>query len=159
MLHIILNDEILETHESRPEGWFNEEYDASWMESELAREIVKGVDLTEYIDGDYFKSPVFGGIPARSLSTGCKALLVLLNIDDIVMSGERMGDNCLEYVLKIAEIKDIWISMHHWMPFPEPFNIMLDDLGIFVTSLNELLWYYARGVKSEFKEYPKELLG
>ena len=49
--------------------------------------------------------------------------------------------------------------MHHWMPFPEPFNIMLDDLGIVVTSLNELLWYYARGVKSEFKEYPKELLG
>lgn len=159
MLHIILNDEILETHESRPEAWFNEAYEQEWMDSELVREIVNGVDLTEYVDGDYFRSPVFGGIPARSLSTGCKALLVLLNIDDIVMSGERMGDNCLGYVLKIAELKDIYVSMHHWMPFPEPFSIMLDDLDIVVTSQKELLWYYMRGLKSEFKRYPKELLG
>lgn len=65
--------------------FFYSNYEQSWFQSDLARKIVKEIDNTEYVDGDYFKSPVFGGISAQRLSSGVKSMLILLNCDNVIV--------------------------------------------------------------------------
>lgn len=115
-------------------GYFDGVYEQNWFSSDLAREIVKGIDNTEYIDGEYFQSPVLGGIPPRDLSSGCKGVLLALNEDDIILSGERFGDNCCEWLLEVAKLKDVTISLNHIMDFKEPFSIRILNTNRVVTN-------------------------
>ena len=70
-----------------------------------------------YISGEYIQSPVLGGISPRDLSSGCKALLILLNEPDKIVSGDRMGDNCYPVLLKMAESADYTITLCHLIDF------------------------------------------
>lgn len=119
--------------------YFDGMYEQSWFQSDLAKEIIKGVDKSNYISGEYIESPVFGGISPRDLSTGCKTLLVLLNEDNVVVSGERMGDNCYPWLLRIAEQKDITITLCHNVEIPEPFEIRNLNTGKILTKTVEIL--------------------
>lgn len=147
MLNIIVDSfsNEIENEITNPGGYFDATYEQSWFQSDLARKIIKGIDDTEYISGEYFESPVFGGIPPRDLSTGCKATLLLLNEDGIVVRGERFGDNCAIWLLKIADIKDITISLNHVLKFPEnvEFKVHFNNTGKIVTNykdyINELV--------------------
>lgn len=141
MLNIVLWSRGLQCKNRIAEvsSYFDAQYETEWFQSDLAKAIVKAIDDTEYIKGEYFESPVFGGISPRDLSTGCKGLLLLLNEDDIVVSGERFGNNCAEWILRIAEMKDITISIHHVLKFPEPFNIYCMNTGKILTSYKEYI--------------------
>ena len=119
--------------------YFDAMYDATWLQSELARQIIKGVDDSEYIAGEYIESPVLGGISPRDLSSGCKALLILLNENNIIVSGERMGDNCFPWLLKIAEKKDVTITLCHNVTLKEPFTVNNLNSGRIITSNVELM--------------------
>ncbi|MGN0507441.1 MAG: DUF4869 domain-containing protein [Lachnospiraceae bacterium] len=119
--------------------YFDAMYDATWLQSELARQIIKGVDDSEYIAGEYIESPVLGGISPRDLSSGCKALLILLNENNIIVSGEKMGDNCFPWLLKIAEKKDVTITLCHNVTLKEPFAVNNLNSGRIITSNVELM--------------------
>lgn len=118
--------------------YFDAQYEQSWLQAPLAKEIIRDVDASEYVSGEYIESPVFGGISPLMLSTGCKALLLLLNEDDIIVSGERMGDNCFKWALKIAERKDITITLNHMVELEEPFKVVSLNTGKEITSNSEL---------------------
>lgn len=139
MLNIILWTRGLrvENRIAEVSNYFDAQYEVGWFSSQLAKDIIKGIDDTEYIKGEYLESPVLGGISPRDLSTGCKATLLLLNEDNIVVSGERFGDNCAEWILKIAELKDITISLHHVLKFPEPFRIKCINTGNILTTYKD----------------------
>lgn len=109
--------------------YFDAQYEQSWFQKPLAREIINDIDKSEYVSGEYIESPVLGGISPLLLSTGCKALLLLLNEDDIIVSGERMGDNCFKWVLEIAKEKDITITLNHGVKFEEPFCVISLNSG------------------------------
>lgn len=108
---------------TKPSSYFDLVYDKSWLTSSLAQDIIRGVDLSEYVEDECIRSPLYGMIPPRMLSSGCKSLLILLNEDDTIISGARMGDNCCKWLLEIGNIKDITITLNHYMEFPEPFHI------------------------------------
>lgn len=103
--------------------YFNSVYTKKWLNNDLAKQIIKDIDRTDHIQDEFLMSPVLGGISPRDLSSGCKALLLLLNRPSVIVSGERMGDNCVVWLLEIGRMQDITITLHHCMKFPEKFQI------------------------------------
>lgn len=124
--------------------YFDAVYDASWLQSEMAKKIIRVVDSSEYIDGEYIQSPVFGGISPRDLSTGCKALLILLNEPDKIVSGDRMGDNCYPVLFEMAKNADYTITLSHIIDFRrmEPFEFKNARTGKLITNSKEFLQEY-----------------
>ena len=121
--------------------YFNAMYDKTWLSSDMARRIIKEVDDSDYIDGEYIQSPILGGMSPRDLSTGCKALLILLNEPDVIVSGDRMGDNCYPLLLEMAKMRDITITLCHFVELEEyePLNIQNVITGEKITTSLELM--------------------
>lgn len=121
--------------------YFNSMYDVNWLSSDKAKEIIRIIDKSEYVDGEYISSPVFGGISPRDLSTGCKTLLILLNEPDKIVSGDRMGDNCFPLLLELSKEVDLTITLRHFVDLKayEPFDIINYITGEKVTTTKELI--------------------
>ena len=121
--------------------YFDAVYETEWLTSEMSKRIIKQVDDSEYISGEYIESPVFGGISPRDLSTGCKALLILLNENNVIVSGDRMGDNCYPLLLEMAEERDITITLCHYVELEkyEPLKIKDVVTGKIVETSLELM--------------------
>ncbi len=106
--------------------YFDAVYGPEWFDSDWVKRIVREIDKSEYIDGEYIQSPVLGGISPRDLSSGCKALLILLNEPDKIVSGDRMGDNCYPLLFEMGKEMDLTIALSHWPELGniEPFDII-----------------------------------
>lgn len=50
--------------------YFNAKYDNSWFSSQLAKDIIKGIDDSDHIKDGYIESPVYDAISPRELSSG-----------------------------------------------------------------------------------------
>ena len=117
-------------------NYFDAQYEASWLQSDMAKRIIKTIDDSEYVSGEFIQSPVLGGISPRDLSTGCKALLIILNEPDTVVSGDRMGDNCYPLLLEIAKDRDVTITLCHYVDLQkyEPLDILNVLTGEHITT-------------------------
>lgn len=69
-----------------------------------------------------------------------------MNSDDrgYVFNGTNCGDNCAKWILKIAEEKNLTITLHHYLDFsrdfdknPNEFKIKLLNSGKIITSFKE----------------------
>lgn len=132
--------------------YFKNTYDAEWIESDLAKKIIKDVDDSEVLGGECIQSPVLGQIPPERLSGGVKTLLLILNNPDKVFNASTCGDNCAKWILEIAKIKDITINLRHMMNFgiDSCFNIKVQNGGEVVHSMKELI-PIANGYLDEMK--------
>lgn len=115
MLNIIIELDRVQDKISSPSDYFDANYENSWLNSPLAKEIIKGIDKSDHIKDSYIESPVLGAIPPHMLSGGCKGCLILLNEPDVIIRGESFGDNCFPWLSRIGEEKDITITMHHFL--------------------------------------------
>ena len=50
--------------------YFKNTYEPEWIESELAKKIIKDVDDSDVLSGECINSPVLGQIPPERLSGG-----------------------------------------------------------------------------------------
>lgn len=132
--------------------YFKNTYDAEWIESDLAKKIIKDVDDSEVLGGECIQSPILGQIPPERLSGGVKTLLLILNNPDKVFNASTCGDNCAKWILEIAKIKDITINLRHMMNFgiDNCFNIKVQNGGEVVHSMKELI-PIANGYLDEMK--------
>lgn len=132
--------------------YFKNTYDAEWIESDLAKKIIKDVDDSEVLGGECIQSPILGQIPPERLSGGVKTLLLILNNPDKVFNASTCGDNCAKWILEIAKIKDITINLRHMMNFgiDSCFNIKVQNGGEVVHSMKELI-PIANGYLNEMK--------
>ena len=132
--------------------YFKNTYDAEWIESDLAKKIIKDVDDSEVLGGECIQSPILGQIPPERLSGGVKTLLLILNNPDKVFNASTCGDNCAKWILEIAKIKDITINLRHMMNFgiDNCFNIKVQNGGEVVHSMKELI-PIANGYLNEMK--------
>nr|WP_308657767.1 DUF4869 domain-containing protein [uncultured Agathobacter sp.] len=132
--------------------YFKNTYDAEWIESDLAKKIIKDVDDSEVLGGECIQSPILGQIPPERLSGGVKTLLLILNNPDKVFNASTCGDNCAKWILEIAKIKDITINLRHMMNFgiDSCFNIKVQNGGEVVHSMRELI-PIANGYLDEMK--------
>ncbi len=129
MLNIIIEFDDVDDKLVGAGLYFEDVYEQDWFDSDLAKEIIKGIDKSEYIGGECIKSPVLGMIPPSMLSGGCKSCLLLLNEPEHVVCGESFGDNCFPWLSKIGEKHDITITLHHFF--------RSTDIGIVARIIND----------------------
>lgn len=133
--------------------YFDNMYEPNWLSSEYAKHIIRTIDKSEYIDGEYIQSPVLGGISPRDLSTGCKTLLILLNEPDKIVTGDRMGDNCFPILLDMAKSRDLTVTLCHFVNLKqyEPFDIIDYISGEKVSTVKEFIEHLYIKRRGEYK--------
>ena len=119
--------------------YFDNTYENDWITSDFAKEIIKDIDKSTVLSGNCIQSEVLGQIPPTQLSGGTKTLLLIYNVPEEVFNASTCGDNCIKWILKIAEEKDIIINVRHFINFGENFNIRVLNNNAIVHSMKELL--------------------
>lgn len=116
MLSIFFGEREKEIY--NPSIYFDHQYEDEWITSDLARQMIREVDRSEVVTSHVIESPVLGGIGPKELSGGVKALM-LMAFDESghVFNASACGDNCAEWILKLAREKDLTITLHHIMKF------------------------------------------
>lgn len=98
---------------------FDFDFELDWLNNNQVIDIIKDIDGNEIV-GKTIISQQFGEISYTWLSTGAK-MLILLTVDDYendaILNGNQCGDNCSEWLLKIAEEKDIHMHVSYFKEF------------------------------------------
>lgn len=95
--------------------YFNNTYKDSWIIRPLTRQIIQSVDHSEVIDEKTIVSPVFGNMSPKKLSGGVKTLLLIAYDKTKVFNASTCGDNCAEWLLKIADERKVVVNLRHLM--------------------------------------------
>ncbi len=120
--------------------YFNNTYKDSWIVKPLSKEIIKAVDLSDVVDERTILSPVFGNMSPKKLSGGVKTLLLIAYDNSKVFNASTCGDNCAEWILKIADGKKTVINLRHLMDFgKEEFKIKVLNTGKIVRNMGDLV--------------------
>lgn len=116
MLHIYFGS--CEEEIYQPSAYFNHQYEDEWITDELSRAMIVDVDKSVVCGPRMIESPVLGMIGPKELSGGVKTL-ILMAFDDtgVWFNASACGDNCADWILKIAREKDLTITLHHIMKF------------------------------------------
>lgn len=139
MLTIIYGD--VENSIYNTNVYFKNTYEPEWIESELAKKMIKDVDDSDVLSGECINSPVLGQIPPERLSGGVKTLLLMLNEPNKIFNASTCGDNCAKWILEIGKMKDLTINLRHMMSFGHDaeFEIRIENGGEIVHSMRELI--------------------
>lgn len=139
MLTIIYGD--VENSIYNTNVYFKNTYEPEWIESELAKKMIKDVDNSDVLSGECINSPVLGQIPPERLSGGVKTLLLMLNEPDKIFNASTCGDNCAKWILEIGKQQDLTINLRHMMSFEHgtEFEIRIANGGEIVHSMRELI--------------------
>lgn len=127
--------------------YFNLYKKKEWFNRPDVKAIIKDIDDTIAVKDEYLESPIFGGMSPEKLSNGCKAL-ILMQVLDVNVYATRCGDNCVNHLLRIASEKDLEITLHHSMKFPDKFEAIMMDTGKEIHSREEFIleFYKINGI-------------
>lgn len=77
----------------------------------------------------------------KKLSGGVKTLLLISFDRKNVFNASTCGDNCAEWILKIAKDRKVVINLHHLMDFdPEPFKAKILNTNKIVKNMTDLVY-------------------
>ena len=126
--------------------YFNNTYLDSWITDERSKNIIRAIDKAEVLSPQAVDSKALGVIPVTGLSGGTKTLLLIDHMPGKVFNASPCGDNCAEWLLRIAKDheEDITVNLHHIMDFDpkgkgKPFDIRIVNNGKIVHSMSELV--------------------
>ena len=100
------------------DDFFNYEYEDEWFSDDLVQRMILDVDKSKVISEHIIDSPVLGLIPPTQLSGGVKALILMLKTDNEIWA-TACGDNCSKWILEIAKLKELQISLEHYLKFED----------------------------------------
>ena len=121
--------------------YFNNTYKDSWITEPLTKDIINAVDNSDVIDEKTILSPIFGNMSPKKLSGGVKTLLLISFDRKNVFNASTCGDNCAEWILKIAKDRKVVINLHHLMDFgPEPFKAKILNTNKIVKNMTDLVY-------------------
>lgn len=130
--------------------YFDTYFKKEWLEDEFNKKMILDVDKSKVVAPNVIESPILGTIPPQWLSGGVKAL-ICMNSDKngFIFNGTNCGDNCAKWILKIAENKDLTITLHHfldlWYEDIEPITqIYIINTDKFVNTLDEYMLEFSR---------------
>ena len=118
-----------------PPPYFRNRYEDEWITAELSKEMIRDVDKSEVIGPHLIESPVLGPISPRDLSGGVQTLILMaFDQSGRIFNASACGDNCAKWIIKIAENKDLTISLHNIMDFYGlPLHMKIMNTGEIVT--------------------------
>ena len=120
--------------------YFNNTYKDAWITKPFAREVIRAVDRSEVIDERTIVSPIFGNMSPKKLSGGTKTVLLIAYDKKKIFNASTCGDNCAEWILKIAEERKVEINLRHLMDFGKrEFKIRVLNTGKIVKNMGELV--------------------
>lgn len=125
-------------------GYFNFNKKKEWFNQPRVKEIIKNIDDTVAVKDEYLESSIFGGISPERLSCGCKAVILMEVLEGVNVYATKCGDNCVPDIIEIASRKDLTITLHHPMRFPDDFNAYIIDTSKYVHSRKEFIDEYYR---------------
>lgn len=134
MLYIYIDhaiDDLPKEYESHVSDYFDDVYEPEWFSDKMVKQFILEIDETKVVGEGVsvnLYNEVLGNIPPQYLSSGCKGLILLYK-EGIKINGDRLGDNCIPLLLKIANIKDIEISLSHTPKFPDKFDAIIVNDG------------------------------
>lgn len=111
----------------------------SWFDDEMVKEMILDIDKTICYSAYNMKSPVLGGMNYSSLSGGVCGLILFLKRDGLNICSSAFGDNCIPWIVKIGQMKDITLVIKHPVRFPDKFTAICKDTGRQVNSFEEYL--------------------
>jgi hypothetical protein len=120
-------------------GYFNSAKKKEWFNRPEVKKIIKDIDNSDAIKDEYIESPVFGGMSPQSLSGGCKAVILMEVLEHPHIYGTKCGDNCVPSILEIASRKNVILTLHHTMVFPEEFEAYLIEYDKVIHSRKEFI--------------------
>lgn len=137
MLHIIFGSADNEIYNAPL--YFLHQYEDEWITDGLSREMILDVDKSTVVGPRLIDSPVLGAISPRELSGGVKTLILMANDETgKIFNASACGDNCAKWILKIAEEKELTITLHNIMKFDmEPFEIHIVNTDRIVRTFRE----------------------
>lgn len=120
--------------------YFKNTYKDKWITAPMACEIIKAVDKSDVVSAALIESPVLGAIGPEHLSGGVKTLLLIMNDHNHIFNASTCGDNCAEWILKIAADKKVVINLRHLMDFGKnEFKIKVLNTNKIVKNMAELI--------------------
>lgn len=137
MLNIYFGDKEGSKYIYNPDSYFNHWYDPNWLVKDLSKEIIKAVDKSEVIGPNLIQSPVFGAMSPDRLSGGTKTLILIDNDNEHIFNATHCGNNCAPYLLKIAENKDVTVTLEYIMDFGTDFEIKILNTGNVVNNFDD----------------------
>lgn len=102
--------------------YFNYNYEDVWLDDELVKQMILDIDKSKVFSANCIESPILGQITPRLLSGGVKALILMYKEPQLELWATACGDNCADWILKIAEEQDITIVLEHIMQFKRDFK-------------------------------------
>ena len=114
--------------------YFKNVYEDEWITDPVAREMILDVDKSIVLDNAVIDSPVMGKIAPTELSGGVKTLILMKN------ERSNCGDNCAQWILKLADMDELTINLRHLMNFGNgTFDIRIMNTNQVVHSMKELV--------------------
>ena len=134
-----------------PNQWFDAMKDKEWFNDPVVKDIIFKIDKTVAVKDEYMESPVFGAMPSMLLSGGCKTVILMYETDYPVY-GSCCGDNCVESIIKVADLKDVHMYLEHCMKLPMQFEAVFPESGVVVHTRKEYVDEYYRLKRSKSRK-------
>jgi len=138
MLHVIFGDckDVI----YNTSLFFKNTYESEWLEEDETRQMILDIDKSKVLSDGAIESPVLGIIPPTNLSGGVKTLILINHISDKIFNASNCGDNCAQWLLKIAQNKDVTVNLRHLMDFgSDNFTIKIENTNKIVHNMLELI--------------------
>ena len=120
--------------------YFKNVFEDEWITDPVAREMILDVDKSIVLDNAVIDSPVMGKIAPTELSGGVKTLILMKNERSKVFNASTCGDNCAQWILKLADMDELTINLRHLMNFGNgTFDIRIMNTNQVVHSMKELV--------------------
>lgn len=120
--------------------YFKNTYRDAWITNEESIRMIKDVDRSDVISANAIQSPVLGTITPLQLSGGVKTLMLIKFDHSHVFNASTCGDNCAEWILRMAAKRKIVINLYHVMDFGKgDFKIRVINSGNIVHNMTELI--------------------
>ena len=140
MLRIIFGD--CEDAIYNTDVYFDNSYEDEWLEDEFAHRIIRTIDKSELLGPHVIDSPYLGLISPEKLAGGTKTLLLIRNCPDEIFNASTCGDNCAQFILQIADKRDVTINLRHLMDFgKDDFDAYIVNDDVTVKNMNQLMKY------------------
>ena len=138
MLHVFLGDMPEAIYSTAV--YFKNDYEDDWIVDPFVKEMVLDIDKSVVLASGVIDSPVLGKIPPTGLSGGVKTLILVKFEPNVIFNASTCGDNCANWLLKIAEKEDRTVNLRHIMEFgKEPFEIHILNNDQIVRNMREFV--------------------
>lgn len=138
MLKIIYGKLEADNFVYNPDEYFNFNREDFWLDDPIAKQMVEDIDKSTIIGPHLIQSDILGPIPPEYLSGGVKTLICIKNEPNLIFNATACGDNCSDWLLKLAKDRDIIVNLYYCMQFEEPFEIEIMNTGKICRTRDEL---------------------